>query len=767
MNKLPRTPTPYPDENFRGYMIRLTEDNGYDNPSTVYSLAGITIRHYEETPAFCKKCNDLKQLSDITGIDETVFKNMMPKQAESTSGMNTGDKSFSIYGQLMPDQMIRRGHVRICPDCLKETGYIKGIWSVAAVTVCPIHNNMLIDSCPKCGKKLNWKRNKVSICSCNYDLRNASARKIGNADVGLSRLIYERCGLLKIDQNAVIDEKNHLKSLGLEHIFELVIPIADRFKDDNATTVSRLLTRLSILELHHILAKSYGVFEKWPLQYHDFLDLIREQKNNVASDSGINKYFGNFYMILYKTLSNQRYDFMRSAFERYIETHWRADYRPLNGYLKKTTVGLKYMSQYETSKYLGCSRSRVKGLIKDGILTGEKQHEGKSTFYLIEKERAVSYRTFNENALTAREASAMLGISDKGLKSIVSAGCLTKQYLLPPHRFARQFRREEIEELLGKLNKTILKSKQRGSKEFIDYKGALHMIQNLRYNVGDLVRAMCSKSITSCGKSHKNGLAGFLFEKKVVSRFLIQQTKKIDRDLMSLEDAMKMIRIKGRKTMACIIKAGYLKATKEISIKRGQYKIHISEIYRFKSEYVLSGEIAVKLKIPESVVLSLAIKNGIIPISGPLIDGERTYLFNRRDINSIKHIEDFDYKELMSLKTNEKCLKILTLTQVSRVTGIKSRILRHNVKAASCVLFWPPVDKVHKMSALYFTLDEVAKIKREKKMCDNAVSGLLSDFDTSSMPGIDATLGPVLDSGRQADSFYESISIQCGQPQVG
>src|SRR4051812_27526338 len=96
------TPSPLPDENFIGYILRLTESNRFDTPSWILRVA--KIRGYVRSNlsfAFDSSLN-LSSLSKLTGVEERDLKVLL---YSAVSANNGAVSEYVIYGAAVPRYM--------------------------------------------------------------------------------------------------------------------------------------------------------------------------------------------------------------------------------------------------------------------------------------------------------------------------------------------------------------------------------------------------------------------------------------------------------------------------------------------------------------------------------------------------------------------------------------------------------------------------------------------------------------------------------------
>lgn len=157
--RLLRTPPPKKDESLVGYIIRLTEANGYDYPKWILQNAGWKI--------------DLNNGGWIRIINSYV---KYDKFYEISGRTSIEEKQIIKNIAFYPDFIILNRFLycessKFCPACLREADYYRKNWDYYFINICPKHRIYLVDLCPSCNQKIKWNRSSVSTCSCGYDIK--------------------------------------------------------------------------------------------------------------------------------------------------------------------------------------------------------------------------------------------------------------------------------------------------------------------------------------------------------------------------------------------------------------------------------------------------------------------------------------------------------------------------------------------------------------------------------------------------------------------
>ena len=316
-------PKPEKGESFIGYLVRLTEMNGYDTPSWILSLADIDYMELQWTFSFVfGKSKGLEELAQITNNTPDDLNGLVYFPSSSSQG-NISEHEYEFYGAFLNRSIIRPHQPKICPKCLAEFGYCFLIWDCSLVTACPTHECMLLDRCPKCRRQIRAIRKSVSICVCGYDWREIDPENVTTSAMSVSRRIYQLCkGLPNEKGNAY--SKNPLNTLSLRDLIVAITYVARRNRKISWPTgrPSKSI-KLSNKELHGLYAKAYSVFDDWPIHFVQFLKersrgSVRLQPHDGKLDTALKREFGFVYESLYQDLEGSQFDFLRKAFTHFL-----------------------------------------------------------------------------------------------------------------------------------------------------------------------------------------------------------------------------------------------------------------------------------------------------------------------------------------------------------------------------------------------------------------------------------------------------------------
>ncbi|ABR91641.1 Hypothetical protein mma_0805 [Janthinobacterium sp. Marseille] len=79
-------------------------------------------------------------------------------------------KVYFTEDLYLPSLIYRGEGSATCPHCLADKPYLRKIWSLKLIDICPVHRCDLVRVCPQCQWPLTWHRRCPKTCSCGFDL---------------------------------------------------------------------------------------------------------------------------------------------------------------------------------------------------------------------------------------------------------------------------------------------------------------------------------------------------------------------------------------------------------------------------------------------------------------------------------------------------------------------------------------------------------------------------------------------------------------------
>lgn len=164
--KLPVLPSAWPDECPVGFVLRVAHRNGWPNPNSLISALGGRVNFRSTSRSLTAEHLDLLSVMDID-IPDSLY--------EICSVTQTTPKRYRLVTGLELEPIaFREDCSSVCIACLKDSPYVRQLWSLNAYSTCHIHGIRMLRCCPKCDLPLTYHRGAPHVCSCGADFTDAT-----------------------------------------------------------------------------------------------------------------------------------------------------------------------------------------------------------------------------------------------------------------------------------------------------------------------------------------------------------------------------------------------------------------------------------------------------------------------------------------------------------------------------------------------------------------------------------------------------------------
>jgi predicted site-specific integrase-resolvase len=429
---------------------------------------------------------------------------------------------------------------------------------------------------------------------------------------------------------------NPLQELDLEDLVAAVVFMAGQYDRISGATGKHFFRNRTNDEIHTRLMKGYSVFEDWPRQYHGFLDQVRAQRKESSLSTGLGKDFGPFHRRLYRLLPSKSLDFMRIEYETYLRSRWDGGLLPAKSlrFSKVGARGKKYLARNEAVSFLQVDENWIDRLTEEGLLHPVIRIRNKNKLTLFDISDCEKAKQYLKQLLNLKEVGKFLVISWKQAKVLVDTGCLTPVY--GPAADGYKFwmiRRTDVEKLLNDIESRIVEPETHAHKA-LSLSSTLAKICVWNFGTGKLVKAILDGKISPCGKIMRKGLDRFVFAKEHVEDFVESFKQDIKEGAISLREAAEILSV-SVESIYHFVKRGLLTAHKIRIRKRLTLQLTSDALSRFNSTYILIAKINKEVGTSSRVIADVLSQKGILPVSGPPVDGWQQYLFKRSDLKGM------------------------------------------------------------------------------------------------------------------------------------
>lgn len=418
MSLLMRTPRPLPDESPRGYLIRLVEENGYDEFSVLLHLLGLV-----KSPTITVGW-DYRQLKSLVGAHaiSDVFGYCAPRK-----GSRVRSTRAHVLGRPIRTCFVDVQKARVCPQCLSDAAYVRCLWDVSLVRACPAHGCELLSACPACGKSVRQSRARTCHCSCGFDLRQSRITAAAPSQLAVAELVQAKLSSDLSEGGGCVVARSmgipvsDLLGLDLDVLCEVLVTLAAVdtrvLRSDPRRTIGKTLP--------HIGAAA-DILSYWPFNFHAMCKrwmLFRNARPKSASHKNFHTTFRWLFEGLYKNLRSKKSQttFLLKAAYVFGMRHW--DQKPIRiRQVAMRSIELpppRYVSSGEAARQLRIPVDSLLRALRSGIVPAKRIGTGGSgSRWLVELESLPDVADLLASTVGVRQAPAYLGLPHSVYKGI-------------------------------------------------------------------------------------------------------------------------------------------------------------------------------------------------------------------------------------------------------------------------------------------------------------------------------------------------------------
>lgn len=425
-----RTPPPFLGESLLGYVLRVTEENGYESPWQLFSTAGINQK--ESLSALFP----IGKLANILGKTETEI----GRHAYSIP-ISEGRREFQLLGKslghTLHHQPFRLRRPAICCKCIDETGYIDACWDLDAFIACPRHRCLLVDSCATCKEALTWFRPGLSTCKCGAALSDTHVQLADPPTIALMNILWA-----KVHGKPLIELEN---PCGLPMQWLDSVPLVSLLK------LLRALARHASTPFPSRASKTHAtasVLTNWPSGFHSYLAALNSK--TMPTGFGLRKRFAPLYQSLFKHKSlGIDMDFMRKEFIRYGSEQCNDALVPLR--MKGSEhASQRFISAAALAKRLQIHPKTALRLLRTGVVDSKQTETNTGIrFNIVDTISLGSQLRRTSNTITARKAGMYIGLPVSVLRALRNSGHYSPE---PIACHLRGYWKEDLDALASRLN---------------------------------------------------------------------------------------------------------------------------------------------------------------------------------------------------------------------------------------------------------------------------------------------------------------------------
>lgn len=620
---LPIHPLPLPLESAIGYLLRLGTANDFHTLTWQQ-------RFRKEISLPAQSFEDFVELTTGHGQNTQQLlwgpsSSDLPIQPHKKLGIKT------TYWSL--------DHRRWCPDCLRENGYWKAEWLITLQVACPHHRRLLQELCPACGQSVGWYSGGLKYCRCSHALTVGTLIPASDSLLQISQLISNKFaeaagGDVGTTLPYQISDAlaKLLANVGLPRFLDLLWALGcyGHFRE--------LKKSLKVHD-HHRLAVALPVLEsaaqiltQWPDAFHLFM----LESCNLSETHALHLYrFAGAHLVaLNRALHHPELHFVRYEFERFVSEHWKGIIADRHRFADDITAEHPTILAKEAMAILSISRRKLITLVNQGHIQGwYQQSNGNLRFLVIDRQSVLRFsQGCAGQLLTLAEAAEYLATPIPRVRLFVNAGLLTAVYKPEgnnDHHRHWAFEKSALDKLLGGLHMKIHATPE------CDSVISLEKICRTRSHDGadlvTLLHAIQAGELDCIARdpSH-HGIRGLLLDRPQFEAWFTERLRA--KEFFTMKPAAHYLGLKEHvlywlRDRRLLSGFTYPNGASQLSLPK-------TALDQLKARYAWGQSLEEVTGYGRKSASRALINRGIVPVTGPTVDGGTTYLFLREEVQN-------------------------------------------------------------------------------------------------------------------------------------
>ena len=612
---LPLRLRPFYDESLVGFLVRLAERNAHQTATWLLHQAGIWTGSVE--------------ISRMSGIDFPalgkglgVAPDEIKRLAYISVEMNR-DRSF--FGSSLGADLISLNQRRFCPQCLQESGHHRAIWDINVVTVCPLHQVRLVNTCPSCCRKPGWIHVPLTKCSCGARFDKVECACVPDNELMGIREVYRVLNWQHGHED--IHVPLPLQMLSPTGSIKLMVSLGWYLR--GAAGRPRVFLAQNP-DTHLILSDGYSACCQWPASFYLYLDTLRSGAGKRPGRFGIFKEFGPLADWMLKGASEELQDFITSALRGYLESQVNMTTRCTRA--RSSPDGAMVITIPEAAAVIGTNLVRVRKVLRRYSMTKSQSHVGRGEPELVERHTAQRLASEFQDLLGKQELVCELGCSRKDVEAIAASSLLPRVTSGPAFDLLGRptaWRKSDCRALMSKLAR--LSSKDAPFDECVHLSQSFALFRRAGIGPPEVIKRALHGGIKLVRMDPAgHGLSCFMVDKSGVPSPAIES--RVSGASVSLMETSRLLHLK-RQVAYQLCAAGLIQTTG--GSKKRDRRVQLEEIWRFQAKFVVASQLGRDRGHHKGWTADKLKALGATPVSGPSVDGRRQYVFLRSDVEKI------------------------------------------------------------------------------------------------------------------------------------
>lgn len=584
-------PRPFPGESPGGYLQRVARANGWDHAGQLLPLA-----RSSQAPPFAS----IARLLRLSTEEIAYLFGVLPRRW-----------CWTGFAHDLPATEFNYSFKRWCPLCLTVTPCYQGAWELKLNCVCTVHRVWLRDTCPGCRSPVPWSTPLNAQCHCGAELKTQASEP---AEI---RVFALGSAVTSFDAPSIFAPG--IPSLKPAAVCRIVRYLGVFANDHRPTRPGKIAGLQRLPAARTLLEGANSLLADWPAAFHTLLAAV--QSASLGSPTSLRDTFAPLYRVLYKELREPCFQFLRDAFESYLNEHWWGIVCKRNRLMKPETLAAHPRSTVKSASIRSAVQpSTLHHLIQQELLPAETAitAAGRQISTLHEKQ-IQALQTLTDGALNLNATAALLQLPAARVRQMVDIGLLQpliskRSSASPVWVFSR-----------GELLRLCIRPGRPALDRTISFREVLKYWHITPADMTALVTALVNGSLSTVGANLDPVPIGDALLEGPIARSFLDTVRLQRAGTMSVDQAAARLGIK-QQVAYHLVRKGLLGSTNEL---RAGTRVSASDVADFQSKYVSLADVAAVIQHSPRAALQ---KVQAEPVCGASIDACRQYFYKRADV---------------------------------------------------------------------------------------------------------------------------------------
>ncbi len=575
-------PRPYFDESPIGYLIRVAQKNAYKRVRWLYSQ---DRRMFTLAP--------LRLLEHLLEAEWSGF-NRISNIVHEVCQLDISHLNFTS--------------MRYCPKCLNDKKYHRVKWYLAGSAICLDHGCWLVDDCPECHSKIDFKEaSSITECYCGASLLASETKEAPKSAIRYARFFD---GLAAIEDN----------DFAFSKVFD-----GSQYTLENRVKLSRVLVRwsLSSSEFYHRPGSFTGLnsistakaaidafSHSWLSSLDSFVNYITTVHQKIYQDQAEgDELFRYFYKTVFRELVHPGFKPIKDTIQVYMNDHWIHALDKRNSLFMKEAIGAhKWLALQAASRELGVPKSFITQGMESGEIRYDLKKKESREHVLVHREDVIKFNRARASYVNALTAASLLGVTKSQMNELRDNGLITRDKR-PGLPLSGYYALDDIERLMDALNSKLMVSEQ----DFIPLSEAVRKIGNgIKGPFVSLVKAIISGEINAELDPNHIGFRRLRIDSVELKKWYVEKIKYDNSTFFTMQKLRCHFQVSSD-LIPQLVHSGLISSLPKATLK-SRPRISIQAVNQFKERYVLLSKLSLCCSVPSIALIKKFNSCEIFPV---------------------------------------------------------------------------------------------------------------------------------------------------------